>query len=454
MQEELASQKSAYSENHPIVTSLERQLEAANGLLGDRINQVLIDRGYSDLPKNNIQLGSLQEKLIENFVDVAMQNLEQQEKLQSLLAYNNFLSSRISDLSRLEQTESELARQLNASQKTYEVLLTRLQEVRVTENQTIGNARIISRAFLAEDPVSPRKKLYLVAGLFLGSMSAISYIFLMDLFDPSIKTLKDVKEAFGLPILGIIPLVKTKLNPKIVSAQDSLTFHKLYQPIADTAAQSPYGESLRILWSTLSLTIFGDEKMIAITSALAGEGKSTMAASIAAIGSSSGKKVLLIDGDIRKPSQNKIWGFGEIPKGFSDFLNDEVELDEVVVHVNSNLDIIPTARLDSAKLDFLSNYESAYMKIDSLKKKYDLIVLDSPPLLAVSEAARIVKMAGSIILVSRPGIGDFASASVLLEKTQQLNLNIVGIIANAVRTDLDPYSYGYSYGKYDYSYGK
>ena len=118
------------------------------------------------------------------------------------------------------------------------------------------------------------------------------------------------------------------------------------------------------------------------------------------------------------------------------------------------MDIIPTARLDSAKLDFLSNYESAYMKIDSLKKKYDLIVLDSPPLLAVSEAARIVKMAGSIILVSRPGIGDFASASVLLEKTQQLNLNIVGIIANAVRTDLDPYSYGYSYGKYDYSYGK
>jgi succinoglycan biosynthesis transport protein ExoP len=369
----LAAERVRFQDQHPRIVDLESQRAYLEGVLNQRVDS--ISPGLT--PDNlNLQMGEVEADLVADYIrlNARLEGLNEQASV--LLQAEASHQQRAQILPRLQQEQRELERRLTAAQATYAQLLERLQEVRVAENQNIGNVRVIQPAMASDEPVAPSKMLNFIAGSMLGILLAAAAALLLESRDQSIRTVEDVKQAFRLPVLGIIPTFGKTLQPQRCRASDERLIPRL---VVQDESASLAREAYHMLRSNLKyLNSDNPPQVIGITSSLPCEGKSTVASNLAAAMAQTGQRVLLIDADLHHPIQHWIWNYTS-RRGLSDVLVGEADLSEVISEVMPNLTVLcagvtppnPAALLDSHRMTSM---------LQEFKPQYDFVILDTPTL--------------------------------------------------------------------------
>lgn len=430
VQSDLALARTRYRDEHPEVIGLRNQETALQGLLQERLS-ITIGASQVDLPTDDLQSGQLEQDLIASFLQLEGEQSGLQQQVEQL---NNALArqqNRAKLIPVFEKQQRELERRLDASQTTYETLLRNLQQAQVLENQNVGNARVISPALVPTESIAASAKLFLVAGGVAGLLLGVITAFLVDLMDSSVKTVREGQELYEYPLLGVIPArkqfnTKNKHIPSIV--------------VRDETQSSSILESYQALQANLKFSCVDRSiQTITVTSAVAGEGKSEIAANLALTLSHLGHVVLLVDADMRRPTQHQIWNIPNM-QGLSNFAAGEVLLKDAIVLQEPNLHILPAGVIPSNPLAVLESQHIAPL-IETCKKAYDYVIIDTPPILGLSDTLTIGHTTDGLLLVMRPGMAEadnIRATKTLLNQSQQ---QVLGLVANGIHVKGRPDHY-------------
>jgi polysaccharide biosynthesis transport protein len=435
VEEQLAIQGTQYGPSHPIIKRLKRQQSNLQNLLQSRISTV-IGSGKT-VNSRELQIGGLDLSLMADLVKSEINRSGLQQQLETLESSFNTYNDRLRIIPKLEQEQQSLERKIAVNRITYESLLKRLQEVQLVENQKVSNARILSPAIEPNQPIASKLKNNLVLGGSLGLALAIATAIALQSMDTLLRTTEDLERLFvNYPILGILP----KFGRKWAGRQDVFVRAKPGSQISET---------YRMLQTKLEfLSADRPVKIILITSAVPSEGKSTVSSNLAAITAQLGRRVLLIDADIRRPSQHALWHISP-GLGLTDLLEGQTTEEELIYTVMPNLNLLQAGKLP-ANSQSLSLLKSQRMSV--LMKKwaevYDYVIIDAPPLLPVADAIVLSQQADGVLIVARPETlhsPDAIAAKKLLDKS---GIDVLGFVANGA----NPRVY-YKYHHY-YSYSK
>ncbi|MBW4673226.1 MAG: polysaccharide biosynthesis tyrosine autokinase [Desmonostoc geniculatum HA4340-LM1] len=437
LESQLAARRTILQDNHPEIINLQYKLSSLNKLLEQRVKNVV---GISSAQlNNNFQLGQLQQQLSAKLVDLESNRLGLASQITTLSGLQAAYKQRLNNLPRLEQQQRQLERKVQAAQSTYSLLLQKLQESRIAENQNLGNASMISEAEVPEESISSPIFLYLSAGL-LSTLAALAIVYGLEKIDKSIKTTDQAKELLKFTLLGVIPAFNK--SKKSLRGNEELELYSKRLMVRD-APRSPINEAYRMLRANLKfLSADRELKVIVITSSVPREGKSTVAANLAITMAQMERKVLLVDADMRRPVQHKIWELIN-NQGLSNLIVGQAEISTAIQQVMDNLYVLtcgvippnPGSLLDSKKMAALIQTFSVY---------YDFVIIDAPSLNVAADAATLGQMADGVLFVVRPGVVDCVSATIAKELLEKSGQNVLGQVVNGVIPQHERYSYYYS----------
>ena len=434
---ELAIARAKFTSNSPNVIELEEQIGALKKLLDKQTVSIGGEKARAIFQNN--QSGVIQQNLTTELIQLEANNFGLQKQIDSLNEIDRNSRNKIRKVPELEQKLRQLERQSSAFQSTYDVLWKQLQTVRIAESQDPGNVRVISEAVIPSLPVSSRTVGYLASGC-LALLSTAGVIYLLEISDKSIKTIEEAKQIYGYSSLGVIPgTERFKLLSLPQSEQDG-TVPKL---IVRDYPSLPLSESYRMLQSNIKfLNSDRTIKSIVVTSSGAEEGKSTVAANLAAAMAQVGNKVLLVDANLHGPIQDRVWEVNN-DNGLSDVVTNRLDPKETITEVMPNLDLLtsgsvapsPATLLDSQRMRMLMDYWS---------ERYDFVIFDTPSLDLTADAPIMGRMADGVMLVVRPGCVERSQAEFTKEILEQSGLNMLGIVFNGVEPQFDARSYYYN----------
>lgn len=446
IQTELASERTRYTANHPTVRTLIREEAALKDLLMSRVSETL-DAEVQIAP-DDLQMSELARTLTAQFAQAEIDRLSAISQIQALAQARNAYIQRSQTFPALEKQQLELQQKLDAAKTAYETLLNSLQEVQLAESQTVGSAQIIETALLPTTSSGQGLPLYVAGGLVAGSLAAIASAFLLDLIDKSVKTVKDAEVLLGYTLLGLIPRFSTTDDTAGIGSADQfsprLVTMRGTQPFICGAYQMLQA-NLKFISSDKPL------RSIVITSSVEQEGKSEVCANLAATMAQAGKQVLLVDADMRAPSQHHLWNVLNTV-GLSHVLVGEGDLNRALIPIADNLTLLPAGVIPPNPLALLDSERMASL-ISSLAQQFDYVIFDTPPLVGAADSAVLGKSADGILLVVRPRHVDSASMMAAKSLISRSGADVLGFIANGVdvRNEHDDYvsltkarPYGYS----------
>ncbi|WP_017653180.1 GumC family protein [Fortiea contorta] len=420
VQDEIAVAKTRYTEDNPTIVNLVEKAAALKNQLEGRVTQTLGKSEY--VPEANLQIGELKQTLTTDLVKAEVERLALAKQVIQLQQTFTFNQKRLYSLPRLEQQQLQLQRQLQVARVTYEQLLKQLQEVQVLENQNVGNARVISQGLVPDKQVSPIIALNLALGGFLGILLGLGTALLLESMDNSLKNVEEVKRLLGYPVLGTIPLAEKSKENEHEGSPELPVLNNPYSP--ESAAFEMLQTNLNFCVSDRKL------KVIVLSSSIPGEGKSFVAANLAVAATQMGRRVLLIDADMRRPRQHKIWEQSNLI-GLSNVLVNQAELQSSTKEALMAMDLLtagtippnPAALLDSQRLTTL---------IKEATGEYDFVIIDAPPLTAVADAQILGKLVDGLLLVVRPGVVESAAAGAAKALLEQSEQRVLGMVVNGV----------------------
>jgi polysaccharide biosynthesis transport protein len=353
------------------------------------------------------------------------------------------VKKRLQNVSRKEFSLRELEREVDANRQVYEVFLNRGKETNETANLEAVNARVIDEALPPDYPAKPEKKKIVMAAVFFSAFFAAGVILLLDWLDNTIKTPEDVEERLRVPLLGYLPLDKSnKDDSPFLGFLSDDKWH--------------FAEAVRTVRTSFVLSCLDKPaKVTVITSTVPNEGKSTVSLCLAhALGQM--EKVLLIDADMRKPSIGKALDISLLTPGLSNLIAGTAGLDECVTRLpNSEVDIITAGVVLGNPLDLIAG-DRFSLVLNSLKEKYDRILIDSAPIQAVSDSLVIATHADALIYVVR---SDGSSTPLIkkgLRRLSETQARFSGVVLNQVDIEKMKKQSGYEseyYDNYGYAYG-
>jgi capsular exopolysaccharide synthesis family protein len=456
LESQLAVQQNRFLDESPTIIDLKEKRATLKALLQQRIEQTLGEnrtavkallqkhieqrlgehKQVSNEDLQNLQIGDSKQKLIDDFSKSEMERLSLVSRLEELHNARSAYKKRVSILPKLEKEQRELQRKLEAAQSTYQTLLKKLQEIRVAENQKVGNASILENALVPEDASIRKQIVTVVLGVLLGIFLTTAAVVILEVRDTSIKTLKETKELFGYTLLGTIPYFGKKVTQR--RKEQEWTIPEV--PVRDTP-RSPLSEAYRMLQANLKFTSSDKApKVIVVTSSIPKEGKSTISANLAAATAELGRRVLLVDADMRHPMQHHIWRLNNVA-GLSNVLVDQVEFETTVAAgVMANLDILtagvippnPMALLDSKRMASLIEY---------FGENYDLVIIDTPPLKNAADALTLGQMTDGVLFVAQPRVLNSSSAEASRELLERFGQKVLGLVVNGLILENEPDSY-------------
>jgi succinoglycan biosynthesis transport protein ExoP len=436
VQSQLAVKLNRYTEADPKIINLRDEEAALKATLQERIAQI-VGTGQQ-VPDKSLQVGELQQNLTKELVNLEATKLGLANQVAALSNIQTTYRERVNILPKLEQEQLELKRKLEVSQASYSLLLNKLKEIQVAENQNVGNARIISLAQVPEEPTSSKKTAYLSAGL-LGLIASAAIIYILEATDKSIKTIQQARDIFKYTLLGVIPSLE-KLKKATRRDQDLDRFTP--EVIVRDTPRSPISESYRMLQANLKFLSSDKElKAVAITSSVPREGKSTVSANLAAAIAQRDRKVLLVDADLYNPIQHRIWDLRN-DVGLSNVLVGQAELENSIQEVMKNLDILTSGVVPPNPAILLDSQRMASL-IEDFVTHYDFVIVDTPSLNVAADAPILGKMIDGVLLVVRPVTIDSASAAFAKDILAHSGQNVLGLVVNGVIPNHEPHSYYY-----------
>ncbi|HGV3470986.1 TPA: polysaccharide biosynthesis tyrosine autokinase [Klebsiella michiganensis] len=369
------------------------------------------------------------------------------EKRKTLQEEKAKLNKRVSGMPSTQQEVLRLSRDVESGRAVYLQLLNRQQELNIAKSSAIGNVRIIDTAVTEPKPVKPRKVLIVVMGLLLGLFVSIGLVLLRVFLRRGIETPEELED-MGINVYSSIPVSEwlTKhLSSNKRKKQESDTLLAVENP-ADLAV-----EAIRSLRTSLHFAMMESKNnILMISGASPNAGKTFVSTNLAAIIALTGKKVLFIDADLRKGYVLKMFGQNQ-PKGLSDILSGQEVTENVVQKVvGGEFDYISRGQIPPNPAELLMHERfEAILKWAS--QQYEIVIIDTPPILAVTDAAIIGRYAGTTLLVARYEVNTPKEIAVSIRRFEQSGVTIKGCILNGMVKKASSY-YGYGYNHYGYSY--
>jgi polysaccharide biosynthesis transport protein len=446
--------KLEYSVDHPELIARKRAIENAKKRLNDELKRITSSTGSSD----PLQFRAiLEEKLSVAQIELNIKETKVTSLLKAVEVYN-------SKMSLLPDTEIELARLMRnfqINEKTYTMLIEKFEEAKIIEKSKMGIIRLVEEARTPEKPIKPNKKMNILIGIVLGLGLGIGTALLLHSLDSKIRNFDDVRKYVGLPILGTIPYIQMsdadldEIDQMIAKSngeekQDLINLQNQMESriISNYAPKSSAAESFRILRTNITAKRKDKESTaILITSSGPKEGKTTIQTNLATTLSQMDAKVVLVDLDLRRPRVHTMFHI-EKENGISDFLVDKNSSIEPLIKKSSvpNLDVITSGYIPPNPSELLaSSRMDEAIKI--LKTKYDYVVFDAPPIIAVTDGMILAKKTDALILVVRVGQADKNVIKRAKELLENIDVNITGAVINGIM----PQSY-YSSSEYNYYY--
>ncbi len=369
------------------------------------------------------------------------------EKRQTLQNEKTKLNKKVSSMPSTQQEVLRLSRDVESGRAVYLQLLNRQQELNIAKSSAIGNVRIIDNAVSEPKPIKPNKPLIVVVGFIFGLLFSVGMVLLRILLRRGIESPEQLEE-MGINVYASVPvsewlsknLAKNKINRK-----ESDILLAVENP-ADLAV-----EAIRGLRTSLHFAMMeAKNNILMISSASPNAGKTFISTNLAATIALTGKKVLFIDADLRKGHVHKMFG-GNNEHGLSDILSGQATLNNSLKHVKEGgFDYIGRGAVppNPAELLMHPRFETLLKKVSN---EYDLVIIDTPPILAVTDAAIIGRYAGTTLLVARFEINTPKELMVSVKRFEQSGITIKGCILNGIVKKASSY-YGYGYSHYGYSY--
>ncbi|MBC2717942.1 MAG: polysaccharide biosynthesis tyrosine autokinase [Desulfobacteraceae bacterium] len=407
-EQEIAGLSKSIGYKHPKMIRANKDLNALNDKLNNEIQNVI------QSVKNRYELALQKAKSLQSLLDKTKQNAA-------------FMSDK------LIQYEI-LNRDVEVHRLLYDRLLSRIKEFNVTEQQQAVDVWVVENADIPSSPITKGPKRTILLGIIVSLIAGIGLAFFLEYMDNTVKTSEDAEERLGLPVLGMIPLLKENEQDieKIVFQAPSSIISEAYKAIRT---------------SVLLSSPDGAPKSILISSMNQGVGKTVTSVNLAISFAFSDKKVLLIDGDMRRARIHKIFNLDNT-SGLSTYLADQSGLTILKNKGLDYLDIAPAGPVPPNPSELLSSSRLNKL-ITDVSDSYDFIIFDSPPMFNVSDAHLISQVAEQTILVTRSGVTTYDAVARAYKMLADINSEMLGLIINAV--DLKKQHQYYS--KYDGQYG-
>lgn len=405
---ELSERLEKYGEKHPRIITLNEKLRAIREKLSAETKKVV------NLLKNEYEVAHAKERTLKAAFE------HQKEEAQTLnkhsIAYEVLL------------------RDVEANKQLYDILLTRLKETGISGGIQTTNVKVIDQAIVPDFPVRPKKARNVLFSVFFGLFGGIFAAFFIEYLDGTVKTSEDVKKYVRSPYLGHVPDFKEE------GAGESVL-------VALESPRSSAAEAYRGIRTAIAFSSTGGErKTLLVTSAAPSEGKSVSIANLAVTMAQAGRRILLIDTDFRKPTIHRIFGMPKEP-GFSNLLVGVASPEEVIKKTGmENLDVIPCGYIPPNPAELLGS-ESMRKTVELLSGMYDRVLLDSPPVLPVTDAVVMGALVDEVLIVIQAGKTSRDLASAAIEKLRDVRANIIGAFLNNVKVNSEGYHY-YRYYRY------
>jgi len=416
---ELEVQKRAlrtdYTEAYPAVKALQGQIDEVQKKI-----RSTYETGLTNLTK---QQGALSQQLA--LYEGTMRNLPEAER----------------DLARLTRLSSVAA-------NTYTFLLQKHGEARIAKASTISSINIVDPAIVPGVPIKPKKRQNLLLGLIVGLALGIGLAFFQDYLDDTIKDGDEAKRVMGLPLLAVIPHIPQDETDEAGAAAPETG--KLFTQMSP---KSVAAEAFRSLRTNLHFSaIQREKKIMLVTSSFPSEGKSIISANLANILSQTGARVLIIDCDLRRSSLHTKFGHSKTP-GLSELLAGDITFTAAIHDIGiPGLDLITAGTTPPNPSELLGSEAMRQFLLDQ-RAAYDNIVIDAPPLLAVTDAPVLTEISDLVVLVMEVGRVPIAAARHMREMLATIKAPVAGLVINDKTGKGEAYGYGRYGGKY-YRYGK
>jgi tyrosine-protein kinase Etk/Wzc len=426
---------------------LEKATEALNAFQ-NQAHSVDVNLQTQALLNQNVSIQTNLEQLRLQQADMQRQFTPEHPQYRALMKQIGELESQkasidkqIGGLPDTQKTLLKLNSDVQVSNQTYQSLLNQAQQLDIARAGTVGNVRIVDNAAVdVTDPAWPKKLIVVLGGAVLGGMVAIMYVFLRQVLNRGIED-PAVIENLGLPVYATIPVSPRELA---LEGRRGRGDHRQHLLVTDAPADLA-AEALRSLRTSLHFArLEAKNNVLMISGASPDTGKTFVAANLAAVVAQSGQKVLLIDGDLRMGTLHSVLG-GRADVGLSELISGQAELAEAIRPVAplSTLYFIGRGRIPPNPSELLMNARFS-MLLDRLKPMYDLIIIDTPPILAVTDAAIIGNHSGTGLMVARFGVNQPRELNLAKQRFEQNGVVIKGAIFNAVEKRSTGY-YAYAY---------
>ncbi|MEC4082775.1 polysaccharide biosynthesis tyrosine autokinase [Klebsiella pneumoniae] len=373
------------------------------------------------------------------------------EKRKTLQDEKAKLNKRVSAMPETQQEILRLSRDVESGRAVYMQLLNRQQELNIAKSSAIGNVRIIDNAVTQPKPIKPKKIVIVLVGIILGVMASAGVVLLRVFLRRGIETPEQLEE-LGINVYASIPIAETFTKSAVQkkgwskkSVDEIQGFLAVDNP-ADLAI-----EAIRGLRTSLHFAMMeARNNVLMISGASPNAGKTFVSSNLAAVISQTGKKVLFIDTDMRKGYTHKLFNENNT-NGLSDILSGKVEINRALKKVASGgFDFISRGMAPPNPAELLMHRRFGEL-LNWASENYDIVVLDTPPILAVTDAAIIGNYVGTTLLVARFELNTAKEIEVSVKRFEQAGVTVKGCILNGVVKKASSY-YGYGYSHYGYSY--
>lgn len=410
---EKAEKAQKYGPKHPVMVALNQEIEKIKRQKMQEIRNIV------DSLKGRYEIALKQEQSLMQALGVSQDETIQRDKI--AIQYQ------------------VLQQEVESNRSLYDMLLKRMKETSVTEENRSVNIHVIDRAEVPKEYYKPKIKRNLLLAIIVGLALGIGLAFLIEYLNDTVENPEDLERLFHLPYLGPIPHFDRTDN---VQEEELIALH---DP-RSSAGESYRGIRTGILFSTPGHT----PRSILVTSSGAGEGKTVTAANLAAVMAQTGTKVLLIDADMRKPQQHRVFG-KKNEKGLTNIIVGNEDWKSLVNSTPiSNLDYISVGPIPPNPAELVGS-EQMKQAMESFLEHYGRVIIDSPPIMAVTDPLVLSQMVDGVVLVLRAGEVTKSQIKQTTQRLTNIQANILGVVLNDIDTKKDSYYYNYHYYHYYYA---
>jgi tyrosine-protein kinase Etk/Wzc len=357
------------------------------------------------------------------------------------------LNAAIRNMPTIQQDALRLERDVKVNNEAYQNLRNNAMQLQLIREGKVGNVRLIDEAVVPEQPVAPKRTLIATVAVLLGLLTGVGAAIARSALSRGIRDPQEIEAATGLNVYSTIPLSSEQHE----LARRAMNKERGLHLLAALSPRDAAVESLRSLRTALQFAMLeAPNNIVLITGATPGVGKSFVSANFAAILASAGKRVLLVDADLRKGHLNNFFGVAR-ENGFSEAVAGSVSTSDVIHReVLPHLDLLTTGLLPPNPAELMASAALANL-LEGLSSQYDLVLVDTPPVLAAADTLGIAAQAGTLLLVARSGQTQIGEIHESAKRLSQVGRSVSGILFNAIDLSRRHYgSYGYKYGGYRY----